>query len=77
MEGVFAASVAEPGAAARRQCLKKCQIPGAPSVKHAVRKRPNCLQVVLHFGNNMADSKSKRWLHENVDCKLIKLISFL
>lgn len=78
VEGVLAASVVEPGAAARLQCLKKCQLQVAPSVKHAVRKRSSCLQVVLHFGNNMAaDSKSKRWLYDNVDYKLINLITFL
>lgn len=68
MEDVFAAS----GAAAWLQCSKKCQIQVAPSVKHAVRKRSSCLQVVLHFGNNMADSRSKRWIYENVYYKLIK-----
>lgn len=56
---MFAASVVKPGAAARLQCLKKCQTQVAPSVKRALRKRSSCLKVVLHFGNNMAHLKSK------------------
>lgn len=59
VEGVFAAIVVEPGAAAQLQRLKKCQIQVVPSVKHALRKRSSCLKVVLHIGNNTADFKSK------------------